>query len=98
MAHVLHDWPDDKCREILENTKAGMGENSVILIDEMILPDTGVSMNVTTIDLEMMCAHASQERTQSQWDNLLATVGLKRIETWVYNAPVYESVMKVVQA
>ncbi|EMR85431.1 putative o-methyltransferase protein [Botrytis cinerea BcDW1] len=97
LAHVLHDWPDDKCREILENTKAGMGENSVILIDEMILPDTGVSMNVTTIDLEMMCAHASQERTQSQWDNLLATVGLKRIETWVYNAPVYESVMKVVQ-
>ncbi|KAF4620123.1 hypothetical protein G7Y89_g14699 [Cudoniella acicularis] len=96
IAHVLHDWPTSKCLEILQNIKAAMNESSVILIDEMVLPDTGVPSSVTTIDLEMMCAHASQERTQSQWDELLGMVGLKCLGTWEYNSVVCESVMKVV--
>ena len=98
IAHVLHDWPDEKCREILRNTKAAMSEDSVILIDEMTLPDVGVRSNVTSIDLEMMCAHASQERTLSQWDGLFRAEGLKCIRTWTYNPVVYESIMKVVLA
>ena len=96
MAHVLHDWPDHKCREILRNTKAAMGKDSVLLVDEMVLPDIGVHSHVTSIDIEMMCAFASQERTKSQWDELFAMEGLKRIRTWVYNLSHYESVMKVV--
>jgi len=97
LAHVLHDWSDRPSRDILGHTKAAMGKDSVILIDEMVLPDTGVHSNVTSIDLEMMCAMASAERTQSQWDELFASVGLKRVETRLYGAN-YESVMKVVIA
>jgi len=95
LAHVLHDWPDDKSRDILRHTKAAMGKDSVILVDEMVLPDTGVDSNVTSIDLTMMCAMASAERTQSQWDELFASEGLKRVKTWPYAAN-YESVMKIV--
>lgn len=98
LAHVLHDWPDHKAREILRNTKAAMGKDSVILIDEMVPPDVGIHSNVTSIDLTMMCAVASAERTQSQWDELFASEGLKRLNTWLYSANNYESVMKVVPA
>jgi len=98
LAHVLHDWPDHKCREILRNIKAAMSGESVLLVDEIVLPDVGVHSNATSIDMEMMCAFASQERTQSQWDELFAMEGLTRVKTWVYKATHYESVMKVVAA
>jgi len=96
LAHVLHDWPDHKSREILRNTKSAMGKDSVILIDEMVLPDVGVHSNVTSIDMSMMCVLASRERTQSEWDALFASEGLKRLGTWAYKPTNYESVMKVV--
>lgn len=42
MRNVLHDHPDDKCQIILKQTMSAMENDSVILIDEMALPDTGI--------------------------------------------------------
>lgn len=43
-----------------------MSEDSVLVIDEMVFPDSKVSWQATQFDLTMMCAHASVERTQTQ--------------------------------
>lgn len=94
---VLHDWPDEKCRAILRNVIAAMGDDSAILIDEMVLPDKGVHWHTTQIDLTMMAALASWERTRSQWTDLLGSVGLKIADIYTYTPSVYESVMHVVR-
>ena len=74
-----------------------MGKDSVILIDEMLLPDTNVHWHVTQIDLTMMTALASIERTKAQWVTLLDSVDLKIKKSFTYTPSVYESVMAVVR-
>ena len=41
--NVLHDWPDEKCKLILENIKSAMTSESVVLIDEMVIPNLGTT-------------------------------------------------------
>lgn len=73
-----------------------MSKESVILIDEMILPDTDVHWYAASIDLTMMCGHAARERTQRQWEDLLDSVRLKLAKKLTYNTLLYESVMVAV--
>ena len=93
---VLHNYPDDKVRLILRNTMAAMGPQSVILIDEMVLPETNVPWLVASIDLSMMCACGSRERTRTQWQELLDSIGLKISKISFYKPSHFESVMAVV--
>lgn len=37
----MHDYPDDKCRTILQHTVAAMSADSVVLLDDVVLPDHG---------------------------------------------------------
>jgi demethylsterigmatocystin 6-O-methyltransferase len=51
---VLHDWDDEKSLEILKNLVPAMGPDSLILIDEMVLPNTGVHWWSAWMDLHML--------------------------------------------
>ncbi|RYO96762.1 hypothetical protein DL763_003038 [Monosporascus cannonballus] len=84
---VLHNHPDHKVRQLLENTKAAMGPDSVLLIDEMVLPESGVNSYAAAMDLTMMAAFASMERTEAQWRKILKDVGLELKMTYNYNPP-----------
>ena len=72
-----------------------MEEESLVLVDEMVVPDMGADSWVTSIDLTMLCGHASTTRTQTQWDDVFAHAGLKRVETLIYQAPNNERLMKL---
>ncbi|KAF2234310.1 S-adenosyl-L-methionine-dependent methyltransferase [Viridothelium virens] len=75
---VLHDWPDDRCREILQNLKSAMKlGHSKILIGETILPDTNCSTFAAALDCNMMAILAGMERSRSHWFELVESVGLK---------------------
>jgi len=92
---VLHDWPDAKCQEILRNILPAMAEDSVILIDEMVLPETKVHWEATQIDMTVMAFVAARERTRAEWETLLWSVGLVVDEAWTYTPSVYESILLV---
>lgn len=92
---VLHDHPHHKARTILEQTKAAMGPESVLLVDEMIFPETGVNLAAASIDMTMLTALAGLERTEAQWRELFDEVGLELVKTYVYNPSNYEGVMHV---
>ena len=72
-----------------------MAPESVLLLDEWVLPETGVSNYAASMDLTFMAAFASLERTEKQWRDLLAEVGLKLVKAYSYNPEAYESVMDV---
>ncbi|CAD6565802.1 MAG: hypothetical protein ASARMPREDX12_006779 [Alectoria sarmentosa] len=90
---VLHNHSDDRVRLILQSIMHAMDKGSVLLIDEMVLPDTHVDWHVTSIDLSMMCAFSARERTETQWLEILGSVGLKLVKKLTYKPAVYESVM-----
>jgi demethylsterigmatocystin 6-O-methyltransferase len=81
---VLHDWPDDSCQAILSRLKDAMGPKSRILIEEMVLPNTGVDWAATHTDLTMMACFAARERTHDQWERLLDSAGLQMEEQQIY--------------
>jgi hypothetical protein len=82
-------------RKLLENIKSAMAPDSILLVDEMILPETGVNYDVSAIDMTMLGAFASLERTEAQWRETFEDVGLKLVRSYTYMAQNYESVMDV---
>lgn len=95
---VLHDWPDKECRTILSNLAAAMRPGySRILINEMIVPDVNASDFITACDLVMMGLSGGMERTESHWNRLLASAGLRIQKIWTLNEET-ESVIEAVPA
>ncbi|PHH80235.1 hypothetical protein CDD82_1894 [Ophiocordyceps australis] len=84
LRHVLHDWPDEECLVILKHLKDAMGPESLILIDDMVLPDTGVHERAAALDLLLMSSHGAKERTADDWRALTTAAGLRiqSIETY----------------
>lgn len=96
MRNVLHDYPDEKCCIILKHLKEVMGPESSILIDEMVLPETGAHWHATQIDWVMMTVLASKERTEEEWHALLALAGLKAKKVVQYTASLGDSIIEAV--
>lgn len=63
-----------------------MTDESTLLVDEIVVPNTHVSWYVTQCDLAMMVQFSAMERTEDQWRRLLGKVGLKvkSITTYTY--------------
>jgi len=80
LRNILHDHPDGPCVAILNNIKNAMGPNSTILIDDLVIPEqvegSGKDEWVATLDIAVMASLGAQERTKSDWDHLLDSVGM----------------------
>lgn len=92
---VFHNHPPHKVLKLLENTKEAMAPDSVMLIDEMILPEMGAHVDSLSMDLTMMSAFAGMERSEAQWCSILDEVGLRLIKRHEYNPVSHESVLEV---
>ncbi|KAJ5092114.1 S-adenosyl-L-methionine-dependent methyltransferase [Penicillium alfredii] len=69
---ILHDYPDDRCVEIIEQVKRAMTPGySKLLINEHVIPATGADWEATYLDLYLMVAFSARERTVEDWRNLL---------------------------
>ncbi|KAI9751446.1 MAG: hypothetical protein M4579_006056 [Chaenotheca gracillima] len=82
---VLHDWGDENALKILQQLVPALEKGySKILINENVIPDTGASWEMTSLDFYMMGLAASRERTESQWRKLLDSAGLKAVKIWFH--------------
>ena len=70
-------YPDSKCRRILDKLTISLGPRSVIMTDEVVLPDIGASKFATRLDISQMATTATMARTERQWRTLLSSVKLK---------------------
>jgi demethylsterigmatocystin 6-O-methyltransferase len=95
MRNILHDYPDEKCIVLLKKTIEAMSKESVLIIDEIIIPNKGAHWKSMLFDIIMMTSFASMERTEKQWDNLLDKAGLKVLEKRTYLDATGESVIVV---
>ena len=83
MRNILRDWPDDKCLIILSQIKAAMKPGySKIIINEIVLPDKGMTLTAAQLDITMMCAMAATERTERQWRAIMDAAGLVIENIW----------------
>ncbi|KAI1086710.1 S-adenosyl-L-methionine-dependent methyltransferase [Rostrohypoxylon terebratum] len=96
LRNILHNWPDDKCVEILQNIKVSMTKDSKILIDDMVLPERGAHWRATQFDFIMYSYFGAMERTYAQWEALLDKAGLKISKSVEYTKQLNESVIVAV--
>ncbi|OIW26351.1 S-adenosyl-L-methionine-dependent methyltransferase [Coniochaeta ligniaria NRRL 30616] len=83
MHAVLHDWPDEKATQLLQNTRDAMVKGySKLFVYDIVLPPTGASISQTTMDVNMMSLLSASERTKSQWETLLGGAGFKIVNFW----------------
>jgi demethylsterigmatocystin 6-O-methyltransferase len=75
-----------------------LADDSLILIDDMVLPNKGAHWHTTQIDLLMMATLASRERTEEHWHKLLGSVGLKISNVYTYTDPLRDSIIEVIRA
>jgi len=96
LRHVLHDWPDDDCIRILKNIIPAMGPESLILLDEVVLPETKVPWQVSSMHLLMMALHGGTERTREDWESLVDRAGLKVAHIIKYDDVKFHSIVAAV--
>ena len=72
-------------------------EVSRILINEMVVPEKGASMDNTAFDMIMMAMFSARERGERKWRELIAGAGLKLVKFWSSPLAV-ESVIEIALA
>ncbi|KAJ9613243.1 hypothetical protein H2200_003185 [Cladophialophora chaetospira] len=88
MHSIIHDYPDDKAKDILENVVTAMKKGcSKLLCWDFVLPDRGAPSTLMALDWEMMSFYAASERSESSWKRLLedSELGLKVTGIWNYS-------------
>ncbi|KAI0896495.1 putative O-methyltransferase [Annulohypoxylon nitens] len=81
--HILHDWSDQKCLEILGQLRKAMRPGySKLLIHEMIIPEQNASTFHAVYDMAMMTFNSGMERSEKQWEELLNKAGFEVIKFW----------------
>ncbi|KAI1206245.1 O-methyl transferase B [Annulohypoxylon truncatum] len=95
MRGVPHNHPSHRVKVIFERVREAMAPDSVLLVDEAMLPATDVGYVAASIDLTMMGGFASMERTEDDWRDLAESAGLELVRTFTYNALEHETVMEM---
>ena len=78
LARVLHDWPDDDARRILERAREAMPVGGTLYVVEMVLD--GATGAGGLLDLNMLVVAGGAERTEEQFRRLLANTGFEITE------------------
>jgi O-methyltransferase domain/Dimerisation domain len=75
MKHIIHDWPDDRCAQLLSACRKGVNSGGKLLVvDTVIQPGNDFSTG-KFLDLQMMIFPSGCERTEKQFHALFAAAG-----------------------
>ncbi|MCX4804027.1 methyltransferase [Streptomyces sp. NBC_01214] len=80
LSRVLHDWDDDRCREILRHCVRAMPAHADLLVVERLLPVDGAPSLATAWDLHMLCNVGGRERRADHYARLFADAGLRLVD------------------
>jgi hypothetical protein len=77
LSHIIHDWSEEQCLTILGNCRRAMTSDGRVLIIEMVLTQGDAFHPGKMLDLMMLVGPGGQERTESEYRELLGKAGLK---------------------
>ena len=77
MKWIIHDWDDAKSTVILENIRKAMNENGKLLLIETVIPEGNHPDLSKFLDLDMMVMTGGRERTEDEFNSLLAASGFE---------------------
>jgi hypothetical protein len=96
MSHIIHDWDAQECATILGHCREAMKPDGKVLIVEMVLPEGDAPHPGKLVDIMMLAVPGGQERTPSEYDELLSANGFRMTRVVPTDSPV--SVVEAVRA
>lgn len=77
LSHILHDWDDEHCVQILRNcTRALQPAGRLLIIEDVI--ESGANAPQTLFkDMQMMTLNGGRERTAAEYERLFTAAGLR---------------------
>ncbi|KAL4425936.1 hypothetical protein ABPG75_009952 [Micractinium tetrahymenae] len=82
LRYIIHDWSDAQAARILRTLRAaisaGREQHATLLIQDAVLPSSGPpSPLYAALDLQMLAISGGKERSQREWEQLLAAAGFR---------------------
>ncbi|HRB81901.1 MAG TPA: methyltransferase, partial [Nitrospira sp.] len=77
LSHIIHDWTEAQCLTILGHCRRAMTPGSRLLIIEMVLPSDNGPHPGKMLDMMMLVGPGGQERTESEYRELLGKAGFR---------------------
>ena len=77
LASIIHDWDTERSLAILRNCRRAMGMNATLLLVEAIIPPGDIPSFGKWLDLEMLVCFGGGERTEAEYEELLAQAGFR---------------------
>ena len=91
MKHIVHDWDDERCLQLLHNCYVAMPAHAKLLVCEKILPEGNDSAHTRNLDLVMLLnTPGGRERTEPEYRALFEKTGFRltraiptKVENWI---------------
>lgn len=77
LAHVIHNWSDGECADILRVVRAAMPERGRLLIVEKLVPAGDRPHFVKELDIRMLAMLEGKERSEPEFAALFASAGFR---------------------
>jgi len=77
---MLHDWPDQQAPHILANIAAAAGSGARLLVLDFVVPPGDTPHLSKISDLNMLAMMGGEERTETEWLELLKGAGFTGID------------------
>jgi hypothetical protein len=88
MSHIIHDWDEPRCLQILKNCREAMGEQGRLLLVEMAIPSGNDFHAGKYFDMIMLAFAGGEERTEEEYATLFAKAGFKLTRVVPTQSPV----------
>jgi len=89
MSHILHDWNDEECIQILKNVRQSITDGGKLLVVEMVVPADNSFHFAKWMDIDMMIMYPEGcERTEAEFRKLFEAAGFQLTRIVPTTAPV----------
>ncbi len=75
MKHIIHDWTDEACIKILKACRKAVNAGGKLLVVDCVIQSGNDFSPGKFLDLQMLIFPGGQERTESQFKDLLTAAG-----------------------
>ncbi len=88
LSHIIHDWDEQKCLQILENCRRAMSDGGRLLLVEMVIPSGNDFHPAKFLDLTMLTYTGGMERTAEEYAALFSKAGFNLTRVVPTQSPV----------
>jgi ubiquinone/menaquinone biosynthesis C-methylase UbiE len=81
LKHILHDWSDAECVQILNNIYRAAPTHARVFVAEFVVPGPDTPHFAKLFDIHMMCVLTGRERTEEEYAALFHEAGWRYIRT-----------------